>query len=582
VIAKFVVDSADLAGVQRNADRNADQGFTLVEVLVSLTIITVVMTSVAVFLINSTRISRQESLRDTAAQVAVQGMENVRGVRGSTLLSGRAACDASHPCDALVGDKAADLLGAEPQRWDARGPGPLTLPTAGPQPDGSVVSGPDDPEAVVLGGLTFRRYYYVAKCWQAAAADGMATTPRPCTVALASAAFPASFIRLVVAITWPGEECGGGTCSFATTSLLSASPTDPYLATSLPLPPLTSPGDQTGRTGVAVPPLTVSGTGGQGPLVWSAANLPEGLVIDSSTGAISGTPITVATYQVDVRLTDALGRTTTTRFNWTILPPVLTSPGDQLSRTSTLVSLAVVATGGVAALVWSASGLPPGVTINASTGLISGTTATTARSLTPVTVTIVDKSKPPQTASVTFGWRVVTLPMIVNPGAQTIANGVDATGFTMSASGGTGSYVWRGLNLPDGLSIDPATGRIDGRARSGSRFISTVTATDSAGGVGSVTVVVTVTANPPATDLRITGPNADRSTALTTAVSVSLTAAGGGTSYTWTAADLPPGLTLSGAVISGRPSARGSYTVTLTVKSPSGEIAVMMFVWTVT
>jgi prepilin-type N-terminal cleavage/methylation domain-containing protein len=568
--------------VQRDADHSADEGFTLVEVLVSLAIISVVMTAVAGFLIDSTKISRQQLVRGTAAQVAVQGMENARGVRGSALLSGRTACDVLHPCAALVSDTVADLLGAGPQRWDASGIGPLVLPTPGTQSDGSVVSGPGDPEVVVLGGLTFRRYYYVAKCWQAAAIDGVATTQRPCTVALASAAFPAAFIRLVVAITWRGEECGASTCSFATTSLLSVSPTDPFLATSLPLPPLTSPGDQTSRTGVAVPPLIVAGAVGQAPLAWSSTNLPAGLAISSSTGIVSGTPTTAATYSVEVKVTDALGRTARTTFNWLVLPPILTSPGDQLSRTSTAVSLSVIATGGVQPLVWSASGLPPGLGIDTSTGLISGTTSAAARALTPVTVTIVDKSTPAQSVSVTFGWRVATLPTIGDPGAQTIANGVDAAGFTLSASGGTGSYVWQGFKLPDGLSIDPATGTIKGTARSGSRFISTVTATDSAGGVGTVTVVVTVTANPPATDLRITSPNADRSTGFNTAVQLSLVAAGGSTPYTWTAANLPPGLTLSAGEISGTPNARGSYTVTLTAKSPTDETAIMMFVWTVT
>jgi len=48
----------------------------------------------------------------------------------------------------------------------------------------------------------------------------------------------------------------------------------------------------TGAVNQAYPATTVGVTGAQGALIWSATGLPAGLSIDSSTGAITGTPLT--------------------------------------------------------------------------------------------------------------------------------------------------------------------------------------------------------------------------------------------------------------------------------------------------
>ncbi len=80
----------------------------------------------------------------------------------------------------------------------------------------------------------------------------------------------------------------------------------------------TNPGSQTGTVGTAAN-LQLSASGGSGGYTWTASGLPAGLAINSS-GLISGTPSTAATYSVTATATDSSGATGSTTFSWTINP----------------------------------------------------------------------------------------------------------------------------------------------------------------------------------------------------------------------------------------------------------------------
>ncbi|HEX4703886.1 MAG TPA: Ig domain-containing protein [Pseudonocardiaceae bacterium] len=67
-----------------------------------------------------------------------------------------------------------------------------------------------------------------------------------------------------------------------------------------------------------------------------------------------------------------------------------------------------------------------------------------------------------------------------------------------------------------------------------------------------------------------------------TAVSLQLSASGGTAPYTWTATGLPTSLSISsGGLISGTPSAAGSFTVTATVHDSAGKTGSATFGWTI-
>jgi subtilisin family serine protease len=82
-------------------------------------------------------------------------------------------------------------------------------------------------------------------------------------------------------------------------------------------PVVNNPGNQSTKRGVATS-LQMSASGGTPPYTWSATGLPAGLSINTSTGLISGTPSTVATYNVTVTARDTGARTGNTTFTWTI------------------------------------------------------------------------------------------------------------------------------------------------------------------------------------------------------------------------------------------------------------------------
>ena len=85
---------------------------------------------------------------------------------------------------------------------------------------------------------------------------------------------------------------------------------------------VTNPGSQTATAGTAAS-LQVHATdsaSGQ-TLAYSATGLPAGLSINSSTGAISGTPTTAGTYNVTVTATDGTGASGSASFAWTVSPP---------------------------------------------------------------------------------------------------------------------------------------------------------------------------------------------------------------------------------------------------------------------
>ncbi|PVM94036.1 putative Ig domain-containing protein, partial [Caulobacter endophyticus] len=143
---------------------------------------------------------------------------------------------------------------------------------------------------------------------------------------------------------------------------------------------------------------TVSTTGGTAPVTFAVTTgaLPTGLTLNASTGAISGTATAAGAYSFAVTAADADGLTDAETYSGTISAAVaITTTSLPTPVLGQAYSQTVATSDGTAPVTFAVNtgSLPTGLTLNASTGVLSGTataagaysfaiTATDANSLT--------------------------------------------------------------------------------------------------------------------------------------------------------------------------------------------------------
>jgi prepilin-type N-terminal cleavage/methylation domain-containing protein len=555
---------------------SGDDGFSLLEVLVALAVIGIVMAGAAPFLIKSVALVGQQRSQQIAIEVANDALERARALSPSSLLAGRGLTAVQNQLNAAPA--AVRSLTSE-FTIDADS----TLTSVTDLLAGANAALPTDPKPVTVGGVEYRQSWYVGRCWQTKADSTLVNTALGnclATQPTGIGVIAVPFFRIVVAVTWQHNGCAANQCVYVTSTLVSPNP-DPVFDLKRPPPKIAAPGDGTNYVGDTVSFQLVA-TGGTLPRTWTVVGLPTGLT-PTGTGLISGNPTTPGTYTVAAHVRDRDGNSDDATFTWTVAAlPALTSPGARVFRTSTAVTLPVTLTGGMQPVTWTAGGLPAGLTINASTGVISGTTpATVQTTQQTATITVVDKGL--KTATTTFTWQVVTPVTLGSPGPQTANKGDTVTyAFGALAGGGLTPYTWTATGLPPGLSLNTSTGMVSGTIGAGTRYLVAINVTDSAGGTAAIVVPLNVTVS---SSLRVTAPNPaspDRTSTVGSTVSLSASALPA-SGQVWSATGLPPGLSInsSSGTVSGKPTTAGTYVTTLTVNA-SSQVANLMFNWTVT
>ena len=117
---------------------DASAGFSLIEVIVALTLIIFVMSASVVFFVQSMQTSNAQQARQAAISLSNQGMEKARAVAADTLLSGRDKTRSDTQW-AAVPAAAAAAKAVSAEVWDATATGvvdpgcsPSPLPTPPP------------------------------------------------------------------------------------------------------------------------------------------------------------------------------------------------------------------------------------------------------------------------------------------------------------------------------------------------------------------------------------------------------------------------------------------------------------------
>ena len=179
---------------------------------------------------------------------------------------------------------------------------------------------------------------------------------------------------------------------------------------------------------------------GQGTLAYSAAGLPPGLTINSTTGAISGT-ITLGAdaaspYQVTVSVGDGVV-SVNEAFAWVVGHLSLSNPGNQVSVDGQAELPLQVNDAYGDSLTFSSVGLPPGLTLDSSTGVIAGTLSSTADAGSAYLVTVMATDRT-YSGSQEFTWQVQVV-AVVNPGDQTTQEGA----YRLAGSAGPGADGYR-------------------------------------------------------------------------------------------------------------------------------------------
>jgi uncharacterized protein (TIGR03437 family) len=323
--------------------------------------------------------------------------------------------------------------------------------------------------------------------------------------------------------------------------------------------------------------------------VLAGSSLPPGLSLNSSSGLLSGTPTVLGTYNFLVMVADATNAANFAIRNITLTVTNVTVTTNTLpyGNVGTAYSQTLAATGGTGIYTWSlVSGLflPPGLSLNPNTGVISGTPG--GGGFFEVEVVATDSAGNPSAARY-FPFSIyapgVVPPLVLNFGPTLGPNTVGTLTFSMSASGGVPPYT---VSYTPGATPIPGMRFVQapllpanfgsGIPASFAGVIATPGAytiptrlTDSTGAFIDRTITWTVV------NTFFTDQNNLLKATVNVPYSYTMHPTGGSGNYSITSTNLPAGLTVSTAgVISGTPTAVGSFSITLTLADTTNNTSI--------
>ena len=322
---------------------------------------------------------------------------------------------------------------------------------------------------------------------------------------------------------------------------------------STPKPILADTASASGKVGTA---FAYSITAANAPTYFLVTSLPAGLTANTTTGLISGSPLLDGTFATKIYAANA-GGTSNQTLSILIAPtiPQITSANSAKAQVGQSFTYRITAAN--LPRTYGAASLPPGLTLNATSGLISGTPTTTGNA----SVTL--------SASNAGGTGTKSLALIVTPPAPVItsattSNATLGTAFSYQITATHSPTHYAASSLPVGLTVNASSGLISGIPLDDGTFTAKIYASN-LGGMGNRTLTIAIAAKiPQITSATLAKPQAG--------MPFSYRISALNLPRTFGATSLPAGLTLNGTsgVISGTPTTPGNRTATISASNTAG------------
>ena len=195
------------------------------------------------------------------------------------------------------------------------------------------------------------------------------------------------------------------------------------------------------------------------PSSYNATGLPTGLSIDTTTGVISGTPIGSGTYNINIQAINAAGSDSKTLALSLDATPIINSSLSASGEVNVPFSYFITATN--VPTNFSATSLPPGLSINTATGEISGTPNANGSFVVGISAT---NSSGTDAESLSLNISLSGVPVVTSASSAVAEAGIN---FTYQITGSNNPTSFAATGLPSGLGVNTSTGLISGVLVSG-------------------------------------------------------------------------------------------------------------------